>query len=390
MKKVRWEECKAVTLANEKILEEDTSKPIEHSQGSSQNNLERKEQKIGSVQRKESTGKEIQKSYVPRAPFPQRLLGGEKERSYSKFLDVFASISVIIPFIKTLQQMPIYIKCMKELLNKKGTLKGGQTVTMNKECSALIKKDALLKNKDPRSFHIPCKLQINELRSTDVIIQLADKTQKQAEGVVENMLVKVGNYFLPMDFVILDMEESYLHPIILGRPFLAIARALIDVEQGDKLCLEESNSESAAEPLKQSLMNKQELQEIQPQESGKVANKDLPNTRVNGATLEEEKRDVKKLPRGWRNKKVPTECFSPGDKISSQQQGKPIGAIFDPISSMPKAQIQIMKIHRRKCKKIVERQFLGESKTLPPSLKYGYLGSNDIYSVIINTSLSEE
>ncbi|XP_057739966.1 uncharacterized protein LOC130957086 [Arachis stenosperma] len=121
------------------------------------------------------------------------------------------------------------------------------------------------------------RLQINEMKSTDVVIELADKTQKQAEGVVENVLVKVGNYFLPTDFVVLDMEESYLHPIMLGRPFLATARALIDVEQRElilrihdehlilndfkptlesvsepkepkddhsKMCLEESNSES--------------------------------------------------------------------------------------------------------------------------------------------------
>ncbi|XP_057755986.1 uncharacterized protein LOC130975177 [Arachis stenosperma] len=233
IKKVRWEERKAFILANEEMLEEDTSKPTEHSQGSSENILERKEQETGSVQRKESTGKEIQKSYVPRAPFPQRLLGGEKERSYSRFLDMFASFSVNIPFIKTPQQKPTYIKCMKELLNKKGTLKGGQTVAMNKECSAIIKKDVLLKKKDPGSFHIPCKLQINELRSMDVMIQLDNKTQKQAEGVVENVLVKVGNYFLPIDFVVLDMDESYLHPIILWRPFLATGRALIDVEQGE-------------------------------------------------------------------------------------------------------------------------------------------------------------
>ncbi|RYR48665.1 hypothetical protein Ahy_A07g034722 isoform B [Arachis hypogaea] len=140
------------------------------------------------------------------------------------------------------------------------------------------------------------KLQINELRSTDVIIQLADKTQKQAEGVVEIVLVKVGSYFVPTDFVILDMEKSYLHPINLGRLFLATAGALIDVEQGElilrihdehltfyvfkptsefepepkepkddhnNMCIEESNSESEAEPLKQSLVNKQEFQEIQ-------------------------------------------------------------------------------------------------------------------------------
>ncbi|XP_016164950.1 uncharacterized protein LOC107607516 [Arachis ipaensis] len=268
MKKVRWEDCKAVTLANEEILEEDTSKPKENSQGSSQGNLEEKKQRTGSAQRKESTRKEMPKPYVSRAPFPQRLRECEKEKSYSRFLDMFASLSVNIPFIKILQQMPTYIKCIKELLTKKGTLKGGQTVVMNKECSALIKKNVLLKKKDPGSFHIPytnrgfCdlgasinvmplsfmkKLQINELRSTDVIIQLADKTQKQAEGVVEIVLVKVGSYFVPTDFVILDMEKKPKEP----------------KDDHNNMCIEESNSESEAEPLKQSLVNKQEFQEIQ-------------------------------------------------------------------------------------------------------------------------------
>ncbi|RYR19123.1 hypothetical protein Ahy_B03g063820 [Arachis hypogaea] len=173
---------------------------------------------------------------------------------------MFASLHVNIPFIKALQQMPLYIKYMKELLTRKSSLKGGQTIVMNKECSALIQPELPTKRKDPGSFHIPCaigetmfdkglcdlgasinlmslslmkKLQINELMPTDVVIRLADKTQKQAVGVVENVLVKVGNYFLPTDFVILEMEESHLHPIILERPFLATARALIDVERGE-------------------------------------------------------------------------------------------------------------------------------------------------------------
>ncbi|XP_015945107.1 uncharacterized protein LOC107470231 [Arachis duranensis] len=149
---------------------------------------------------------------------------------------------------------------MKELLTKKSTLKGGQTLLMTKESSALIQKDLPIKKKDPGSFHIPCaieetmidrefydlgasinlmplslirKLQINELKSTNVTLKLADKTYKQALGVVENVLVKVGRYFLPIDFVVLEMKESYIHPIILGRPFLTTARALKDVEQGE-------------------------------------------------------------------------------------------------------------------------------------------------------------
>ncbi|XP_016192418.1 uncharacterized protein LOC107633290 [Arachis ipaensis] len=151
----------------------------------------------------------------------------------------------------------------------------------------------------------------------DVIIQLADKTQKKAEGVVENLLVKIGNYFLPTDFIVMDMEESYLHPIILGRPFLATTRALIDVEQGElilriydehftfhvfkptsecepepkeskndhsNMCTKGSNSKSAAEPLKQSFVNKQEVQEIQ---QPRELKKELKPRELEGAVNEE-------------------------------------------------------------------------------------------------------
>ncbi|XP_057762005.1 uncharacterized protein LOC130982146 [Arachis stenosperma] len=160
----------------------------------------------------------------PYALFPQRLKGGVARRMYSRFLDMFASLDVNILFIKALHQMPSYIKYIKELLAKKSSLKGGQTIVMNRECSALIQTKPPIKKNDPGSFQIPCaigktmidkglcdlgasinlmplflmkKLQINELIPTDVIIKLADKTQKQAIGVVENVLVKFGNYFLP-------------------------------------------------------------------------------------------------------------------------------------------------------------------------------------------------
>nr|XP_025661543.1 uncharacterized protein LOC112757152 [Arachis hypogaea] len=213
MKKVRWEECKSINLSSEEGLKEEFSIHSEDDEGKLRNDVREIEEMASPEQRNEQKEKEYLEPFVSQAPFPQRLKGSEEGRSYSRFLDIFATFSVNIPFIKILQQMPTYIKCMKELLTKKGTLKGGQTVTMNKKCSALIKKDILMKKKDPGSFHIPCaigetkidrgfcdlgasknvmplslmkKLQISELRSTDVIVQLADKTQKKAEGLIEN------------------------------------------------------------------------------------------------------------------------------------------------------------------------------------------------------------
>ncbi|XP_020961248.1 uncharacterized protein LOC110263795 [Arachis ipaensis] len=156
--------------------------------------------------------------------------------------------------------MALYAKFMKYLLSKNKSLKGGQTVVMTKEYSAINQRNLSTKKKDLGSFQIPCtignttfdralcdlgvsinlmplcvmkRLQIQELNPTKIVLQMADKSIKHAHGVVENILVKVEKFFLPVDFVILDMEEDEHASIIIGRPFLATGRALIDVEKGE-------------------------------------------------------------------------------------------------------------------------------------------------------------
>ncbi|KAL0345390.1 UNVERIFIED_CONTAM: hypothetical protein Sradi_4370300 [Sesamum radiatum] len=115
------------------------------------------------------------------------------------------------------------------------------------------------KLKDPGSFSIPCtigntnfdkalcdlgasvnlmpysifeKLGMHELTPTIITLQLADRSIKYPRGIVEDVLVKVGKFIIPVDFIVLDMEEDVNMPLILGRPFLATSRALIDVQKG--------------------------------------------------------------------------------------------------------------------------------------------------------------
>ncbi|GKA86932.1 reverse transcriptase [Tanacetum coccineum] len=71
-------------------------------------------------------------------------------------------------------------------------------------------------------------------------IQLADRSVKYPIGVCENLLVKVNKFIIPVDFIVLEMDEDELVLIILGRHFLAIARAVIDVHEG-KLSLRVRN-----------------------------------------------------------------------------------------------------------------------------------------------------
>ncbi|GKG52361.1 DNA-directed DNA polymerase, partial [Tanacetum coccineum] len=71
-------------------------------------------------------------------------------------------------------------------------------------------------------------------------IQAADRSVKYPIGVCENLLVKINKFIFPVDFVVLEMDEDELVPIILGRPFLATACAVIDVHEG-KLSLRVGN-----------------------------------------------------------------------------------------------------------------------------------------------------
>ncbi|XP_057723861.1 uncharacterized protein LOC130939804 [Arachis stenosperma] len=83
------------------------------------------------------------------------------------------------------------------------------------------------------SLSVMKKLQIQEAQPTRIALQIVDKSLKLAHGIVENVLVKVGELFLLANFVILDMGEDKNDSIIQGRLFLAIGRVLIDLEQGE-------------------------------------------------------------------------------------------------------------------------------------------------------------
>ena len=62
-------------------------------------------------------------------------------------------------------------------------------------------------------------------------LQMADRTLAHSEGILEDVLIKVGKFIV--DFVVIDIEEDKQVPLLLGRHFLAIGAALIDVKKGE-------------------------------------------------------------------------------------------------------------------------------------------------------------
>ncbi|XP_070043275.1 uncharacterized protein [Nicotiana tomentosiformis] len=135
------------------------------------------------------------------------------------------SLSINVPLVKVLEKMPRYAKFIKDLVTKKRSM-NFETIKVTHQVSAIVHSMAS-KLEDPGAFTIPCT--IRSAKFAKALCDLGEKTV----GVIEDVLVRVVKFILSADFVILDCEVDYEVQIILGIPFLATGKALVDVEAGE-------------------------------------------------------------------------------------------------------------------------------------------------------------
>jgi len=167
-------------------------------------------------------------------------------------------ICINIPFAEALSQMPLYTKFLKDIFSKKRKIEHTETIALTKEGSAIIKK-LPPKLRGPGSFSIPCVIEsetidkamcdlrasvsllplslfkrigIGELKPTEMTLKLVDRTTVHPVGFVKDILVKIEGIYIPTNFMVVDIDEDPQVPILLGRPFLAIAGAIINVKNG--------------------------------------------------------------------------------------------------------------------------------------------------------------
>jgi hypothetical protein len=85
-------------------------------------------------------------------------------------------------------------------------------------------------------YSVYLQLGLGELKPISMTLQLADRSVKIPRGIVEDVLIKVDKFYFPVDFIVLDTElvknVRVQIPVILGRPFLATANALINCKTG--------------------------------------------------------------------------------------------------------------------------------------------------------------
>ncbi|GJS75161.1 reverse transcriptase domain-containing protein [Tanacetum coccineum] len=120
---------------------------------------------------------------------------------HSRFLKMFKQLRLEIGLKDALVEMPKFNKWLSSLLRNKEKLKEIAITTVNAECSAIIMNKVPEKLKDPGKFLIPS----------------------------EDVVVRVDGFTFLADFVVVNFEPNPRVPIILGRPFLRTAKALIDL-----------------------------------------------------------------------------------------------------------------------------------------------------------------
>ncbi|GJS13831.1 reverse transcriptase domain-containing protein [Tanacetum coccineum] len=135
------------------------------------------------------------KAYKPKILYPQRLRKEKMEEQYAKFIDLIKEVRINVPPVDVLAGMQNYEKFLKDLVSNKSSV----------EYLALANLGASI-NLMPYSLY--ASLSGNTLKPTRMI----------------------GKFIFPADFVILQMEEDDKVPLILGRPFLHTADAIIRVK----------------------------------------------------------------------------------------------------------------------------------------------------------------
>ena len=203
----------------------------------------------------------VKKSIPP--PFPQALRGKRKIPNQAEIWEVLRQVKVNIPLLDMIKQVPTYAKFLKDLCTVKKGLGIEKKAFLTKQVSAIIQSKTPVKYKDPGSptisvtiggtcidkalldlgasvnllpYSVYKQLGLGELKPTNVTLSLAYRSVKIPKGIVEDVLVKVDKFYYPVDFVVLDtepLENGPNHvPIILGRPFLATANAIINCRNG--------------------------------------------------------------------------------------------------------------------------------------------------------------
>ena len=262
-----FEHCKAVTtLRSGKVV--DKTIPTKEPSQESQSELVREDEisdkfHVPNTNDFDGESGKDKFTHIPPSPYPHRLRAPKKVNNHSEIYELFKQVKLNIPLLDAIKQIPSYAKFLKDLCTLKRKLGVNKEAFMTEQSTSLIRNNLPPKYKDPGSptisivagnsklghalvdlgasvnflpYSVYVDLGLGELEPTNITLQLADRSVKIPRGIVKDVLVQVDKFYFPVDFVVLDTQpvvnQGTQFPVILGRPFLATANAIIHCRGG--------------------------------------------------------------------------------------------------------------------------------------------------------------
>ncbi|CAA7054032.1 unnamed protein product [Microthlaspi erraticum] len=230
-------------------------------------------------------------------------------------------------------------------------------------------------------YTVAKRLGITSFRPTKIQLVFADRSVRRPIGIVSDVQVMIGKCFIPADFVVLELDQEPRDPLILGRPFLATAGAIIDVKGGKidlhlgdlvmKFQIDKTLEKPTIDGFSFLVDNLSEVSEGVYEELIMDDPLEVALTRVEkeGGYFSREARDIAKSLDNAETYKNLVAYVGLEEEVmgtnASRDASKP--------SKEPWSELSAPKV---------------ELKELPVGLRYAFLGPNNTYPVIINSNLS--
>ena len=193
--------------------------------------------------------------YKPLVPYPQALNRPQAKNSETddNLLEAFKKVTIIIPLTEAIKHMLTYAKFLKGICTPH---RNHKRIQLSETVSSIMMNSLPVKKRDTGAPMITSEIggmsftrslldigasinilpkaifdrhHVRELQPLLVELRLADGSVRKPHGLVEDVILRIEDCYFPVDFLVVDMKmtkEMTQAPIILGRPFLAIAKAI--------------------------------------------------------------------------------------------------------------------------------------------------------------------
>ncbi|CAM9000090.1 unnamed protein product [Rhodiola kirilowii] len=294
---------------------------------------------------------------------------------------------VTLPFHEVITQNPTYAKFLQDIVSNRRVIEESSMVALNVECSAIVQSRMPKKMQDNGSFSIPvsfgkieidralCDLgasissipyslfehiDVGELHPTTISLKLADRSSRIPRGVLRDVPIKVGKFFIPVDFYVLEMNVEQEMPVIVGRPFLNTVEVVIRCGEGS------IELKIGDEKLKLFLKNAMKA----PTSSFECNLLDISCENLELTSFESEVMELDDSSMLYtslmdiEDEEMCDLTLAEGEQLVDAHEGEG--------DQMPRG-----------------KEFEGELKPLPSNLRYEFLGSNSTHPVIVGATLNE-